>query len=194
MLDICDELGMMVVDEAFDEWDKPKRGDNENGIHRFFPQWWRKDLENFVRADRNHPSVVMWSLGNEIPEQGTVACTARTREMVTFIHSLDTSRPVTVGHSWMPHAIAAGGVQEVDVPGTTYRLPFYDALHEASLYGGVIGIESASTVSTRGFYRFPADVVVGPSDPAGRASSYDLEYGGWANLPDDNFAVQADKP
>jgi len=194
MIDLCDELGMMVVDEAFDEWDTAKKGDNENGIHRFFPQWWKKDLDNFVRADRNHPSVVMWSLGNEIPEQGTDACTARTREMVSFVHSLDTSRSVTVGHSWMPYAIAAGGVQEVDVPGTTYRLPFYDALHEASLFGGVIGIESASTVSTRGFYRFPAEVVVGPSDPAGRASSYDLEYGGWANLPDDNFAIQADKP
>lgn len=93
-VEICDEMGMMVMAESFDEWREVKM---KNGYNRFFDEWWRRDLENLVRANRSHPSVVMWSIGNEIPEQGTVEGLRLTRELQGFVHALDPTRPVTQG-------------------------------------------------------------------------------------------------
>ena len=190
-MDICDEMGMMVMAESFDEWREEKCA---NGYHTVFDAWWRKDLEALVRFHRNHPSVVMWSIGNEITDQRTADGTRLTREMIALLHRFDPSRPVTQGHSWMPMAIDAGGVQEMDIPGVTYRLPFYGALHKASKYGGVLGAETASTVSSRGFYAFPDEPGDWVLHQPNQSSSYDLEYCPWSNLPDDDWAVQDDNP
>ena len=188
-MDICDEMGMMVMAESFDEWREEKCA---NGYHTVFDAWWRKDLEALVRFHRNHPSIVMWSIGNEITDQRTKDGTRLTREMIALLHRFDPSRPVTQGHSWMPMAIDAGGVQEMDIPGVTYRLPFYGALHKASKYGGVLGAETASTVSSRGFYAFPDEPGDWVLHRPNQSSSYDLEYCPWSNLPDDDWAVQDD--
>ena len=190
-MDICDEMGMMVMAESFDEWREEKCA---NGYHTVFDAWWRKDLETLVRFHRNHPSIVMWSIGNEITDQRTADGTRLTREMIALLHRFDPSRPVTQGHSWMPMAIDAGGVQEMDIPGVTYRLPFYGALHKASKYGGVLGAETASTVSSRGFYAFPDEPGDWVLHRPNQSSSYDLEYCPWSNLPDDDWAVQDDNP
>lgn len=188
-LDICDEMGMMVMAESFDEWREAKCS---NGYHLWFDQWWRRDLEALARFHRNHPSVVMWSIGNEITDQCTADGTRISREMVALLHKLDPTRPVTQGHSWMPQAIDAGGVQEMDIPGVTYRLPFYGALHKASKYGGVLGAETASTVSSRGFYAFPDEPGDWKIHTPNQSSSYDVEWMPWSNLPDDDWAMQDD--
>ncbi len=188
-MDICDEMGMMVMAESFDEWSMAKCA---NGYHTVFDAWWRKDLEALIRFHRNHPSIVMWSIGNEITDQREAIGTKFSKEMIALCHRLDPTRPVTQGHSWMPQAIEAGGVQEMDIPGVTYRLPFYGALKKASKYGGVLGAETASTVSSRGFYAFPDEPGKWVLHTPNQSSSYDVECCPWSNLPDDDWAVQDD--
>ena len=187
--DICDEMGMMVMAESFDEWTEPKC---KNGYHHWCADWWRRDLSNLVRRHRNHPSVVMWSIGNEITDQRSAIGTELSRAMQDLCHDLDPSRPVTQGHSWMPRAIETGGVQVMDIPGVTYRLPFYADLHKASRFGGVLGAETASTVSSRGWYAASDEPGWDKTYASGQSSGYDVEYAPWSNLPDDDWAVQED--
>ena len=191
-MDICDEMGMMVMAESFDEWHSRKC---RLGYHVDFDKCWRDDLEALVRFHRNHPSIVMWSIGNEIPDQSKPLGTELSRAMVGMLHWFDPTRPVTQGHSHMPYAIEVGGVQAMDIPGVTYRLRFYDQLRKASKYGGVLGAETASTMSSRGWYSFPDEPGANVLHMESRqSSSYDVECGAWSNLPDDDFAVQDDKP
>lgn len=87
---ICDTLGLMVMDEAFDGWERPKAKDDYG---RFFTEWWKKDLSDFIRRDRNHPSILFWSIGNEV---GKINPQTQ-KQLVSLIHSLDSTRPVTQG-------------------------------------------------------------------------------------------------
>jgi beta-galactosidase len=193
-LDVCDEEGMMVMAESFDSWAEPKV---ENGYNRFFADWWKRDLARLVEYGRGHPSVVMWSVGNEISEQSHKAGAALYAEMQAFVHSCDrdTSRPVTAGASYMPAAIETGFIAAMDIPAVTYRLPFYEAMHSAApRQGSVLGVETASTVSSRGVYYFPVKVTDRPYHANGQCSGYDVEYCIWSNLPDDDWAVQDDFP
>ena len=165
-MDICDEMGIMVMAESFDMWVYPKC---KNGYAKFFEQvdtqspnadsrpWWKRDIENLVVVHRNHPSIVMWSIGNEIPEQSGADGLKYTREMQNFIHSLDNTRLCTQGLDRGDGAIWAGVFQESDVPGFNYRLHVYDKGHENSPSGLVLGTETASTVSSRGVYKFPVE-------------------------------------
>jgi len=91
-LDACDQLGMLVIDESFDMWLRPK---NPNDYHRFFEDWWQRDLEAMIRRDRNHPSIMIWSIGNEINERADSIGLAIAREMTAYVHKMDQSRPVT---------------------------------------------------------------------------------------------------
>ncbi|MBE7018077.1 MAG: glycoside hydrolase family 2 protein [Ruminococcaceae bacterium] len=93
LLRACDELGMYVMDEAFDMWTRPKK-DNDYALH--FTKWWKEDLESMVNNDFNHPCVIIYSLGNEVPEAGTAQGSAIGREMGSFVKSLDPNRYVTV--------------------------------------------------------------------------------------------------
>ena len=194
LLEICDEMGMMVLAESFDSWREAKC---ENGYNLFFDKWWKRDLEQLVRLCRNHPCVVMWSVGNEISEQKTPAGAELYAEMQAFVHALDAGagRPVTAGASWMPNAIASGFVAKMDIPAVTYRLPFYKAIHDASPNKGrMLGIETASTVSSRATYHFPVAVRNWAEHPDGQSSGYDVEHCTWSNLPDDDWAMQDDNP
>ena len=188
-LAICDELGMMVMAESFDSWKEVKVA---NGYNRFFDDWWRRDLNNLVLKCRNHPSVVMWSIGNEITEQMKPGGVELAREMQALCHVLDPDpgRKVTQGLSWMPQAIESGVNGVMEIPGVTYRLPFYEAMYKATRTGVVLGAETASTVSSRGEYFFP--VRVGPfvRHSGAQCSGYDVEYCSWSNLPDDDWAMQ----
>lgn len=94
-LDLCDRHGMLVMDEAFDQW---LAGKNEYDYHVDFAQWWEKDLGCMVMRDRNHPSVVMWSIGNEVPDQSTPEGPGIAREMISLCHALDPTRLVTSGN------------------------------------------------------------------------------------------------
>ncbi len=193
-LDICDEMGMMVMAESFDAWEMAKV---KNGYNLFFADWWRRDLEALVRMARNHPSVVMWSIGNEVTDQTKPRGAELTRQMQDFIHSLDgeKTRLVTQGASWMPHAIKSGVIAAMEIPAVTYRLPFYEAIHAVDPKKPMLGAETASTVSSRGIYKFPIDENAKcRAYDDGQCSGYDTECCVWSNLPDDDWAMQDDHP
>jgi beta-galactosidase len=139
----------------------------------------------------------MWSVGNEISEQKSAAGADLYAQMQAYVHALDAekTRPVTAGASWMPQAIKSGFIEKMDIPAVTYRLPFYEAIHAASpRKGRMLGIETASTVSSRATYHFPVKVCDWAEHPDGQSSGYDVEYCPWSNLPDDDWAMQDDRP
>ena len=190
-MDICDEMGMMVMAESFDMWKFPKC---RNGYARFFEEWWARDLENLVLNHRNHPSIVMWSIGNEIPEQSEEKGLEWTRAMQDLCHRLDPSRPVTQGLDRVDDAVKTGMLQEMDVVGVNYRLHRYLHAYTNAPHGFILGCETASTVSSRGVYKFPVIPKAGAKHPDGQCTSYDVEWCPWSNLPDDDWAIQDDNP
>lgn len=88
----CDRLGVLVIDEAFDCW---KYGKNPYDYHLYFNDWWKKDIESMVLRDRDHPSVIMWSIGNEIPEKGSPEGVQTAKTLASFVRDTDPTRPVT---------------------------------------------------------------------------------------------------
>ena len=188
---LCDSLGMMVMAESFDMWIYPKC---KNGYAQFFKEWSDKDITNLVLNHRNHPSIVMWSIGNEIPEQGSAEGAEIACRLQNLCHHLDPSRPVTQGMDRAEAALKSGFAQTMDVPGFNYRVHKYHKNIEQLPQGFLLGAETASTVSSRGVYKFP--VVVRYKDnvpyPDGQCSSYDTEYCSWSNLPDDDWRMQDD--
>ena len=157
LLDLCDEMGVMVMDEAFDMWELPK-GDYSN----FWAEWHVRDLTEFVRRDRSHPCVVMWSIGNELSEFNEKDPSRAIRiatELTGIVKSVDGTRPVTVG-SWKSDPMWNGCQNTVDAFGANY-LPFkYEEFSRRNPKIGLVGTETCSTVSSRGEYFFP--VVASP--------------------------------
>lgn len=190
-LELCDEMGFMFLAESFDEWAKPKV---ENGYHRFFDTDAEKDVVNLVRATRNHPSVIMWSSGNEVPDQHGAEGVKRAKWLQDLFHREDPTRPVTVGMDQVEATMKSGFGALLDIPGLNYRTHLYDEAYRTFPQGMILGSETASTVSSRGIYKFP--VVKGSMKTYKdlQSSSYDLEYCSWSNLPDDDFILQDDKP
>ena len=203
-MDICDSLGMMVMAESFDMWIYPKC---KNGYARFFRDWSEKDLSNLIVANRNHPSIIMWSIGNEIPEQGSRDGYEISQRLQHICHSLDPTRPVTQGLDHAEKSIESGVARVMDVPGFNYRVHKYANSITQLPQGFLLGSETASTVSSRGVYKFPVEVTDNSQyaswaptyDPNaikkadGQCSSYDVEYCSWSNLPDDDWVWQDDK-
>ena len=189
-MEICDSMGMMVMAESFDMWIYPKC---QNGYARFFKEWSDRDIENLVLNHRNHPSIVMWSIGNEIPEQWSEEGREIARHLQDICHRLDPSRPVTQGMDKAEEALKSGFAQVMDVPGFNYRVHKYDNNIKQLPQGFLLGSETASTVSSRGVYRFPVEVSDHATYPDGQCSSYDTEYCSWSNLPDDDWRWQDDK-
>ena len=190
-LDVCDEEGMMVMAESLDEWSAPKCA---NGYHLLFDAWRLRDIEALVKFHRNHPSVVMWSIGNEVPDQSKPESVRYCTELQDLCHRLDPTRPVTQGLDRLRHALDNGFVKAMDIPGLNYRLSFYGEAHGQSASGLVLGTETASTVSSRGVYKFPLTDRKDALYDDGQCSSYDLTACSWSNLPDDDWAVQDDNP
>ena len=202
-MDVCDSLGMMVMAESFDMWVYPKC---KNGYARFFKEWADRDIENLVRAHRNHPSIVMWSIGNEIPEQGMQGGREMAMHLQDLCHQLDPTRPVTQGCDRPDNALSTGFIQSMDVPGLNYRLHRYQSTFDQLWQGFLLGSETCSTVSSRGVYKFPVEVTDNSQysswsknyDPQaikkadGQCSGYDVEYCSWSNLPDDDWRWQDD--
>jgi beta-galactosidase len=174
-LELCDEMGMLFLAE------------------RFFDEYHEKDLVNLVRATRNHPCIVMWSSGNEVPDQHGSEGVKRAKSLQDIFHREDPTRPVTVGMDQVKAVMASGFGAIVDVPGLNYRTHLYEEAFERFPQGLLLGSETASTVSSRGIYKFPVEQAVGKMYDDGQCSSYDLEYCNWSNLPDDDAALQDDK-
>ena len=190
-MEICDSLGMMVMAESFDMWIYPKC---KNGYARFFKEWADRDITNLVLNHRNHPSIVMWSIGNEIPEQWSEEGREISRHLQDLCHQLDPSRPVTQGMDRAEQALKSGFAQVMDVPGFNYRVHKYENNIKQLPQGFLLGSETASTVSSRGVYKFPVKVSNHAVYPDGQCSSYDTEYCSWSNLPDDDWRMQDDFP
>ena len=196
-MDVCDSLGMMVMAESFDMWNYKKC---KNGYARFFSRWADKDIENMVRANRNHPSIVMWSIGNEVPEQGMQGGREIAMHLQDLCHQLDPTRPVTQGMDRAESSLSTGFAQVMDIPGFNYRIQRYEDNIKQLWQGFLLGSETASTISSRGVYKFPvvphaADSREGKSfHQDGQCSSYDVESCSWSNLPDDDWRWQDDKP
>ncbi|WP_179008523.1 DUF4982 domain-containing protein [Winogradskyella forsetii] len=190
-LELCDEMGFMFLAESFDEWKKPKV---ENGYNRFFDAYAEKDVVNLVRATRNHPSIIMWSSGNEVPDQWGSEGVKRAKWLQDIFHREDPTRPVTVGMDQVKAVMASGFGAIMDVPGLNYRVHLYEEAYERFPQGFLLGSETASTVSSRGIYKFPVEIASMKTYPDLQSSSYDLEYCSWSNLPDDDFELQDDKP
>ena len=197
-MDVCDSLGMMVMAESYDMWIYPKC---KNGYARFFKEWSDKDMTNLVLANRNHPSIIMWSIGNEIPEQWSEEGRQISVRLQGICHALDPSRPVTQGMDRAEAALRSGFAQAMEVPGFNYRVHKYQNNIEKLPQGFLLGSETASTVSSRGVYQFPvvAEAVDTESSELrkhhynGQCSSYDVQYCSWSNLPDDDWVWQDDK-
>lgn len=188
-MEICDSLGMMVMAESFDMWIYPKC---KNGYAKFFKEWSDKDITNLVKHHRNHPSIVMWSIGNEIPEQWSQEGVQIAKHLQDICHQYDPSRPVTQGMDKAEDALKSGFAQVMDVPGFNYRVHKYYKNIEQLPQGFLLGSETASTVSSRGVYKFPVVVSDKATYPDGQCSSYDTEYCSWSNLPDDDWKMQDD--
>lgn len=188
-MELCDSLGMMVMAESFDMWIYPKC---KNGYANFFKEWSDKDITNLVKHHRNHPSIVMWSIGNEIPEQWSKEGVQIAKRLQDICHQYDPSRPVTQGMDKAEDALKSGFAQTMDVPGFNYRVHKYYKNIEQLPQGFLLGSETASTVSSRGVYKFPVVVSDKATYPDGQCSSYDTEYCSWSNLPDDDWKMQDD--
>lgn len=202
-LDICDEMGMMVMAESFDTW---KAGKCENDYQIFFDEvdsksvnadgrkWYQRDITNLVKVNRNHPSVVMWSIGNEVPDQGSPFGLFVTKDMQHLVHNLDGTRPCTMGANNSGACIEVGMWQEFDIPGMNYNLRGYEWGEKNSASGIVLGTETSSTISSRGVYRFPVKEEVHVVYPDRQETGYDLVPCAWGELPDDDWMLQDKDP
>jgi beta-galactosidase len=202
LLDLADEMGLVVMDETFDCWLQGKR---DFDYHLLFADWHQQDTRAQLHRDRNHPSIIMWSIGNEIPEQGQGARGAEIAQFLTdIVHEEDPTRPTTSAENSaratdpFPRAIDVLGLNYQGSGGGNSTNPQYPVFHTNFPTNFVYGSETESTISSRGVYTFPVPKGFGAiagansgEDTANRQmSSYDLSYPGWAQSPDKEFAAQ----
>ena len=192
LVQICDEMGMMLMAETFDCWVTPKV---QNGYNLYFEEWAEKDLVNLIRHYRNSPAVVMWCVGNEVPDQWPGDKGAKIALWLQQIcHREDPTRPVTMGMD-QPGTVINNNVAAVfDVPGFNYRPHWYQENYRKLPQRLILGSETASTVSSRGVYKFPVERRSMAKYPDHQASSYDVEHCDWSNLPEDDFIQHEDLP
>jgi len=187
LLDLCDRMGMLVLDEVFDCW---AEGKTANDYSTLFNEWHEKDIRAFVRRDRNHPCVVAWSSGNEVREQKDGILSRKLREI---FRSEDPTRPVTAGCD-QPDAGFNGFQNSVDVFGYNYKPRLYAKFLESNPQKPLYGSETASCISTNGEYFFPVAENKSKGFANGQVSSYDLYAPYWANIPDVEFEGQDKNP
>ena len=188
---LCDEMGFMMMIEPFDEWNIPKC---KNGYHRFFDEWAERDMLNMLHQYRNSPSVVMWSIGNEVPNQCADGGWHEALFLQDICHREDPTRPVTCGMDQVKCIADNGFGAKIDVPGFNYRVHLYEYAYERLPQGFVLGSETSSTISSRGVYKFPVERASNRTYEDQQCSSYDLEHCWWSNIPDEDFAMSDDKP
>ena len=190
LLDLCDRMGFVVLDEFSDTWSIPKR---KNGYAVLFEKWFEKDMEAMVRRDRNHPSVIMWSIGNEVPEQGYPDKYWIAYRLTEICHSLDPTRLTTVG-SDNPWASEQDFRNTVDVYGFNYKPHLYAKFHEANPGKLYYGSETESTISSRGVYMFPIGEGVEAAEQDFQVCSYDIHTVPWGQIPELEWKYEDENP
>ena len=193
LLDLCDRMGFLVMDELTDTWTWPKK---ENGYATLFDEWAEKDLVALIHRDRNHPSVVLWSIGNECGEQGDSTRWWIPQMLTDICHREDPSRLTSAGNDnlW---ASTTPYHETQDVYGFNYKPHAYADFHKANPLQPVFGSETASCISTRGYYYFPVSDEKGegwPEEAPFQVSSYDLYAPGWASKPDYEWFYEDEAP
>ena len=187
LLELCDRMGLMVIDESFDMWRIPKIP-NGNGYSKYFGEWSERDVRDMVRRDRNHPSIIMYSIGNEIPEQGRADGWQEAKRLTGFFHEEDPTRPTTSAFNSWANAIKNKLADEVDIPGFNYAPMHYEQIMKEHPTWVIYGSETASCVSSRGVYQLPIQKY--DKDPSLQLSGYDIIAPSWAYCPDVEFAYQ----
>lgn len=180
LLDLADKTGMLIMDEAFDAWAHGKR---EWDYNKLYKDWHQKDLEALIRRDWNHPSVIFWSIGNEVMEQQNVTMT---RHLVDIVKALDKTRPVTNGYNDPNGGRASGASKALDIMGVNYFFQEQAKWDQDEYYKNMptIGTETSSCLSTRGVY-FLGDTI----RKNFQITSYDKDAPGWGCNPDTQFAT-----
>ncbi|MBQ7898323.1 MAG: DUF4982 domain-containing protein [Bacteroidales bacterium] len=196
LIELCDEMGFMVMLENFDEWDIAKC---QNGYHRFFNEdsgngmiWAERDMINMLHHFRNNPSVVMWSIGNEVPSQWKPEGLVVAKWLQDICHREDPTRPVTCGMDQYNAVTVNGFAEQLDIVGFNYKVDRYIPAYQLLPQRLILGSETASTVSSRGVYHFPAKMGSAIMHDDNQSSSYDTEHCWWSNIPDNDFAADED--
>lgn len=191
LVELCDEMGFMMMIEPFDEWEIAKC---QNGYHRFWDEWAERDMVAMLRHYRNNPSVVMWSVGNEVPTQ----CSADGADVAAWLrdicHREDPTRPVTAGMDQVACTLENGFAAALDVPGLNYRTQRYQEAYRTLPQRLVLGSETASAVSSRGVYKWPVEISGTTTYPDHQSNAYEVESCAWANIPEVDFALADDYP
>ncbi len=192
LLDLCDEMGFLVMDEFFDEWYIPKIS---SGYSKYYREHAAQDAVDIIRRDRNHPSVVMWSIGNEINEQHDKEGWRAAMMLTETVHRTDPTRPTTAGFDRGWDCFTNHLANFVDVVGLNYKPHMYADVHKKHPDMVLIGTETASCVSTRGVYDLPAEVNVPPRLLKNlTVSAYEMAAPGWAYYAEREWAAQDDCP
>jgi beta-galactosidase len=186
LLDLCDKMGILVMDESFDCW---LQGKKPNDYHNLFQDWHEKDLRAEYRRDRNHPSVILWSLGNEINEQGQKQAVPLVTELVGIAHDEDPTRPTTMGSNHIQD-FDPDFVNQLDVLGENYDPGMYGGFAKKYPAKALYGSETASTCSSRGVYFIPGNEQLANF----QVTSYDTYTPGWATLVDNEFKALDQNP
>ena len=191
LVHLCDSMGFMMMVEPFDEWKTPKV---KNGYSHLFAEWSEKDMVNMVHHYRNNPSVIMWSIGNEVPDQGAKGGNKILKYLQDICHREDPTRPVCAGMDQIKAALDNNFAALLDIAGFNYKPFQYEMANDRLPQGFILGSETASTVSSRGVYKFPAVFAKQKKYPDNQSSSYDYEACYWSQIPDDEFVKQDDLP
>ncbi len=196
LLDLCDKMGFIVMDEAFDCWEWKKA---KYDYHLYFKEWHKRDLEDQILRDRNHPSVIIWSIGNEIPQQGDTSAYRLAPELAGIVHSLDRTRPITTAndHPDTSNKIIKSGA--IDLIGYNYHEFDYPTFHDRYPGKKFIATETTSGLETRGHYDMPSDSIrIWPArwdrpfkegNPDNSVSAYDNVRPAWGSTHEATWKV-----
>ena len=190
LLDLCDRLGMLVMDESFDCW---KQGKTENDYHLLWDDWHERDWRAELRRDRNHPSIILWSIGNEVKEQNSPVGRVIAAELTDIAHQEDPTRPTTSANNDV-HSGYNGFAPNEDTFGYNYKPGEYGKFRAANPRQPLFGSETASCISSRGEYFFPVTDNKAGGQADFQVSSYDLSAPPWATPPDREFKGQDEFP
>jgi beta-galactosidase len=195
LLDLCDRMGFIVMDEAFDMWKMQK---TSYDYHIFWDEWYKRDLEDMVLRDRNHPSVFIWSIGNEIQEQWNITGIEMARELAAIVRNIDNTRPVTSACNFTDPSNSIIKSGALDLIGYNYHENEFTSFHTRFPGQKFIAAETTSALATRGHYDMPSDSIrVWPvrwdipikGNPDFTCSSYDNCHVGWGTTHEATWKI-----